>query len=793
MRIFKLLKSGAAVFGALALALSAIGSQALAQEEEEVVEEIVVTGSLRSLPTEDVGSVFGFDKNLLETPRSASTISSEQMERFDMRDIDELIALAPGTFTQSFFGVAGSLDVRGTSGETYFRGVRRLDNPGNYPTPIGASERVDIVRGPASPIYGPAKMGGYLNFVPKSARAVGGQYLDSREGRVSYTTGSWDKSILSGEVGGPGSLFDKDLGFYLFAELEDSGSYYDNSSTKQTLLQASMDMDLTDRTRIEFGGMYHKFDGNQVAGWNRLSQELIDNGTYVTGTAIPLDTDGDGSISHAEYFVGDINPFVFRPTDVTPADLTPNMALQNPGTATLSGNQILVAADDVLLNDVTTLYFDIIHESDSGWKFLNQLFFEKYDNLNENAYGFSQFHDASVIEDKFVISKTFEGRNLTTQLQISPSIRYTEFEHGDDFINEFFDRRDLTGPSTALDRRLLSTRINGEYSTYDVGDYTNLGLAVMADFTWEMGLSVLLGARYDSIDVTGTTIDSFLLFQAGADETASDTETGPTWSASVSWAIGPFIPYVTASEQYTVIAGQGANIEASNIASGGWFDKSELFEVGIKGSFLDDTMYAALSIYEQERTDFSVQSITVNQSNKTEGIEFELRWVPMDNLVLTAGYSVIDIINLNTQEAGDRFSFFGIEDMPQIDPNLLYGGLIFGQPVAPQGGTASRSGIPENVFTFTGTYAFDNGWAINASVIDVESTPSGYTRVVTLPAYTLVNLGVVYEGEDWRFSLTGKNLTDERYFRANFPNLFGSQIVLPELPVNWQASISFIF
>ena len=103
--------------------IGTFATQALAQDDD-AIEEIVVTGSLRSLPTEDVGSVFGFDKTLLETPRSASTISSDQIERFDIGDIDELIALAPGTYTQSFFGVAGALDVRGTPGETYFRGVR---------------------------------------------------------------------------------------------------------------------------------------------------------------------------------------------------------------------------------------------------------------------------------------------------------------------------------------------------------------------------------------------------------------------------------------------------------------------------------------------------------------------------------------------------------------------------------------------------------------------------------------------------------------------------------------------
>ena len=98
---------------------------------------------------------------------------------------DDLVLISPGAFTQSFFGVAGSLDVRGTPGEVYFRGVRRVNNPGNYPTPIGATDRIDIVRGPASPIYGPSKIGGYLNFEPKSARAETGQYLEKPAGDVA--------------------------------------------------------------------------------------------------------------------------------------------------------------------------------------------------------------------------------------------------------------------------------------------------------------------------------------------------------------------------------------------------------------------------------------------------------------------------------------------------------------------------------------------------------------------------------------------------------------------------------
>ena len=75
----------------------------------------------------------------------------------------------------------------------------------------------------------------------------------------------------------------------------------------------------------------------------------------------------------------------------------------------------------------------------------------------------------------------------------------------------------------------------------------------------------------------------------------------------------------------------------------------------------------------------------------------------------------------------------------------------------------------------------------------MESVYSGFSQTVKLPAYTLVNAGLKYDLSGWSLTLTGKNLTDERYFRANFPNLFGSAIVLPELPRHYQASVEYRF
>ena len=89
------------VRGLLVLAIGLLGFNSAMAESE--MEEIVVKGDLGSLPGERVDSVFGFEKSILETARSASTVSEEMMDRFNMQDIDELVVLAPGTFTQSFF------------------------------------------------------------------------------------------------------------------------------------------------------------------------------------------------------------------------------------------------------------------------------------------------------------------------------------------------------------------------------------------------------------------------------------------------------------------------------------------------------------------------------------------------------------------------------------------------------------------------------------------------------------------------------------------------------------------
>ncbi len=777
-----------------------------AADTPTAVDEVVVTGSLGALPLKNVGSIFGFDKTILETPRSASTISQEQIERFGVTEIYDLVAQAPGTFTNSFFGVGGALDIRGTPGEVYFRGIRRLDNAGNYPTPIGASDRIDIVRGPASPIYGPSKTGGYMNFVPKSAR-VNGTLMSSPAGEVSYTTGSWDKGVLTAQVRGPATIGEKEFGYSLYAEVEDSGSYYRNMSTKQTILQASFDSNITDNLRVEFGGMYHKYDGQQNGGWNRLTQALVDNGTYITGTAKAVPDIGtpDGKISYAELAaIGGLGPFggFACGGNVFAASITNGcfpaggaMALTSSGMAKLSRKDTLTGVNDFLRNEQTTGYFDIIYTGPNDFEIKNQLFYDKTENLNENAYGFSQSVDSYVIEDKIVASQSFINAMGKFAYQISPSIRYTNFHFGDDFTYEYFHRVDLTEGYTPLSTRLLSTQCDCSYSDYLTGHYTDYGLAGLADMAFDFGLDVTLGARYDKTDVVSTIDPSRQPVAAGTVLSASNSKGAWSWTASANYKL-PFglIPYVTASKQSTMVVGEGAEVLVADVSGNSFIAASNLYEGGVKGSWLDGTLYGAVSVYKQNRTDHNVQSSVTNQSVETKGLEAEFRWSVNKHLLLTGAYTNTRVYNLSYLDAGTAFSFFGIEDLKNVtNPALYLGGQPLGLVPVFNREASRRAGIPENVISGTATYAFDNGLAFAASASHVEAVWSGQSQVVRLPAYTLVDLSASYKKDQWLFRAVVKNATDATYFRANFTELFGSTIVLPEKPRSFQATVAYSF
>jgi hypothetical protein len=93
------------------------------------------------VPSAPTNSVFGLDTPLPEIPRSISVVPAEMMTRYDIQTVNDLVTASPGSFTGSYFGVPGALFIRGEAGDNFYRGFRRVENRGNYETPVADSVR----------------------------------------------------------------------------------------------------------------------------------------------------------------------------------------------------------------------------------------------------------------------------------------------------------------------------------------------------------------------------------------------------------------------------------------------------------------------------------------------------------------------------------------------------------------------------------------------------------------------------------------------------------------------------
>jgi len=448
-----------------ASSLNAQESEAVAEDVAELSDIEVTDDPRRMLPREPSNSTFGFNKPLLETPRSVSKISSETIDLLGLSAVEDLVQVVPGVFTTTRFGIQGNIDVRNVSADTYFRGMKRVNLQGHTRSVLAAMDTIEVVKGPPSPIYGMGKIGGYTNMVPKSGRASDGAYLLEPEGFAQSIAGSFERSEVSFGVGGPLSVGNKSGGYYIYGLIEDSGTYMKDVDVKQKIIQFSTSLD-------EFAGPFRlesgiNFQRSETSGalTHRVTQELVDDGIYIRGKPlVNLDLNGDGKIGYYELHEASptqgnlsgsnepLDQYFAWPTDSNgnylAVDKFPSVSgipeslynyLQDNPEADPGG--LLVAQgvggplprsgwvpvgmaldprttgyDDFdfrragayereLQADLTLAYFDLIYDSDPNFTMKNQLFYDNMDQykLSEQPGGGKQ--DITVIENKFTITK----------------------------------------------------------------------------------------------------------------------------------------------------------------------------------------------------------------------------------------------------------------------------------------------------------------------------------------------------------------------------------------------------
>jgi iron complex outermembrane receptor protein len=155
------------------LPLLCLGAAAQAQDAAPALPEISVSARSPAQLQNPVSVGSNLDLTPLQTPASVSVITRTQLEERGDAGIVDAITRAPGYSSLGHPGNSGSsLSARGftdtTSVMRLYDGVRQYGGVGvSFPFDTWGVERIEVLRGPASVIYGDGAIGGVVNVVPK--------------------------------------------------------------------------------------------------------------------------------------------------------------------------------------------------------------------------------------------------------------------------------------------------------------------------------------------------------------------------------------------------------------------------------------------------------------------------------------------------------------------------------------------------------------------------------------------------------------------------------------------------
>ncbi|MCH2556118.1 MAG: TonB-dependent siderophore receptor [Alcanivorax sp.] len=202
---------------------------------------------------------------LKETPQSVSVVTREQIENQNAQTLDQALAYTPGV--QSLTGGANSttsdgLQIRGFnvtgSSPFYLNGAKLARNTFSTTVEPYGMERIELLRGPASILYGAAAPGGVVNMVTK---------LPTREPlrEIRLQGGSHDRRQLAADVSGP-LTDDGALAYRVTGLTRDSDSMVDHIPDDRDFLQGALSWQPTDATRLTVFATYQKNDTTYVYG-----------------------------------------------------------------------------------------------------------------------------------------------------------------------------------------------------------------------------------------------------------------------------------------------------------------------------------------------------------------------------------------------------------------------------------------------------------------------------------------------------------------------------------------------
>ncbi|MEH2277324.1 MAG: TonB-dependent siderophore receptor [Nostoc sp.] len=552
--------------------------------------ELVVTGEQDGYRVPDASTATRTDTPIRDIPASIQVIPQQVLKDQQITQVREAVSNVSGitagpggsqtTFGESFIlrGFADSSD-----SSTFVDGFNR-NNVLSRSLDVANIEQLEVLKGPASVLYGQGDPGGILNIVTK-------QPLSTPYYAVEGTIGNFDFYRPTLDISGPLNT-DKTIRYRLNMAYENSGSFVDFVKTEQAFIAPVISFDLGKNTILTLEAEY----------LNTSKVEYL--GIPAVGSLLP-------------------NPLGRVPR-----------------------SRFIDDPDFKLERDFVGLGYRLQHKFSDNWSIRNAFRTELEDYNETFDYSLGLRADNRTV-DRGARSDQAKSRNYNLQTDVIGKIQ-TGIVKQDllfglelsrtNYIRKIFNPTpafptiDLFSPNYDRPAIQFDTKAYDEESPQNfIGVYTQ-DLISIGD-----KLKILLGGRFDFVD------SSYEDTVNGISRNQQDTAFSPRIGI-VYQPIQPVSLYASYSRSFQPSPAFSRNADDTTFEP----TKGESFEVGVKSDFFDGRLSATLAAYQITKQNIIVDdpanprfSLQVGEQ-RSRGIELDVAGEILPGWKIIANYAYID-------------------------------------------------------------------------------------------------------------------------------------------------------
>lgn len=444
--------------------------------------------------------------------------------------------------------------------------------------------------------------------------------------------------------------------------------------------------------------------------------------------------------------------------DTSMFSIRPNLYFGDPDVPTSSSNYAgLTVRLDREINDIWSLNVASRYESSQLNGQVQDFFFNTPDVL-PSSFAALNFHLLDGSTDYSIAPSLIGKFNLgSIQNTVLFGADYDRVVASDSAWDSFAALVDLSQPQPAF-TAYRDPATSGALTYDDRAHITNAGLVAQWQSTLFERIHLLAGVREAYVDNQFDNFCNVVSCTLGAGNSYDAHKTKPLPRLGVAYDL---VRGITLFAGYAVgLRGERYFASTTTVPKP---EQSEQIESGLKlnlASGLAGTLAVFDMTYSNVATEDPSNPLLQTQVGKerSKGFDADLTWQPVVGLSFLANYAY-------------------------VDAKVIQDALFSGKHV---------DFVPQNSGRLWVNYKFQSGWlqgfSIGAGLYSATRQAIDLTNQFWTPGYTTFDGKIAYETKNWSLALTGRNLTDRRYYVPYYYFTLGR--VAPGTPLTILASLT---